>query len=114
MNPATATRPEIREFVRERYERRAAIEKAGGNARHAEIDQQDELAALVAGLADDQRDRFLCMYTEEASAHMSAAIQAESEKFIADMRKEREGHKAVAWALIAIVAVLVITYWIRK
>lgn len=68
MNPATATRSEIRAFVVEREQKLLAIRKAGCNAVHAEIHQLDELDELLKDLSPEEKERFLRIHTEEAIA----------------------------------------------
>ncbi|NQD57477.1 hypothetical protein HP546_19250, partial [Pseudomonas sp. CM25] len=86
MNPATATRQEIRQFVLEREQARLAIAKVGGSIQHAELDQQDELGELLKDLSFEEKERFLNIYTEEGIARIHINSQADSEKFVSDMR----------------------------
>uniref|UniRef100_A0AAU6W3X3 Uncharacterized protein n=1 Tax=Pseudomonas phage Cruim01 TaxID=3138528 RepID=A0AAU6W3X3_9VIRU len=68
MNPATASRSEIREYVRIDGEALAAFGRAGGNIHHMILDQQDLVDGLLEGLSIDQRSRFNKIYTEEVNA----------------------------------------------
>ncbi|MFW3166274.1 hypothetical protein WBQ28_17475 [Pseudomonas syringae pv. syringae] len=68
MNPATASRSEIREYVRIDGEALAAFGRAGGNIHQMILDQQDVVEGLLEGLSIEQRDRFNKIYTEEVNA----------------------------------------------
>ncbi|MEE4662770.1 hypothetical protein V2L09_02410 [Pseudomonas alliivorans] len=68
MNPATASRSEIREYVRIDGEALAAFGRAGGNIHQMILDQQDVVDGLLEGLSIEQRNRFNKIYTEEVNA----------------------------------------------
>lgn len=87
MNPATASRPEIREFVSAQEQEKAKALATGGNAEQVDLDQSDALHELIKDLGNEQKHRFLGIYTEEKSA----LINAQSEKqFAADLRKAQK------------------------
>lgn len=90
MNPATASRPEIREFVRAQEEEKARVVATGGNAVQVDLDQSDALHELIKDLDNEQKHRFFDIYTEEKIA----LINAQSEKqFAADLRKAQKPGK---------------------
>ncbi|RXT72245.1 hypothetical protein B1F77_26870 [Pseudomonas syringae] len=68
MNPATASRSEIREYVRIDGEALAAFGRAGGNIHQMALDQQDVVEGLLDGLSSEQRNRFNKIYLEEVNA----------------------------------------------
>lgn len=68
MNPATASRSEIREYVRIDGEALAAFGRAGGNIHQMVLDQQDVVEGLLDGLSGEQRNRFNKIYLEEVNA----------------------------------------------
>lgn len=70
MNPATATRLEIREFVRLRDEEMRRIISSGGNSNHFLIDQKESLEAMLSDLSYEQRSKFMDIYVEELEAHL--------------------------------------------
>lgn len=74
MNHATATRAEIREFVRINAEELLEFSRAGGNAHQKSLDQKDLLEEQLAPLTDEQRDRFYTIYAEEMEANTQHAL----------------------------------------
>ncbi|WP_288076746.1 hypothetical protein [Pseudomonas sp.] len=79
MNPATATRAEIREFVRKKNQELVDFSKAGGNPHQKSLDQKDLLEEQLAPLTDEQRDRFYRIYAEE--------LNANNEQMLSDAQK---------------------------
>ncbi|WP_122544372.1 hypothetical protein [Pseudomonas viridiflava] len=68
MNPATASRSEIREYVRIDGEALAVFGRSGGNIHQMILDQQDVVEGLLEGLSGEQRGRFNRIYLEEVNA----------------------------------------------
>ncbi len=74
MNPATATRAEIREFVRLNSEEILEFASTGGNPHQKSLDQKDLLEERLSSLTDEQRDRFYSIYAEELHASNEHAL----------------------------------------
>lgn len=70
MNPATATRLEIREYVIARELEGRQVAQSGGNLNHLKIDQSEAFEAMFAGVTYEQRSRFMEIYLEEIDAHL--------------------------------------------
>lgn len=88
MDPANATRAEIREYVRMKGEVLEAYGLDGGNVHQKALDQQDEVDDLISHLPDDQKLRFLNIYTEEIRARTSQLQQQASQIEMATAQAE--------------------------
>ncbi|WP_314384948.1 hypothetical protein [Pseudomonas brenneri] len=75
MDPALATRSEIREYVRVNGVELLSVAQSGGNVYQKSLDQQDELDELIGHLDDDAKLRFLNIYTEELNARTAQLDQ---------------------------------------
>lgn len=82
MNHATATRAEIREFVRINSQEMLEFARTGGNAHQKSLDQKDLLEEQLAPLTQEQRDRFYAIYAEE--------LNANSEQLLANAQKTND------------------------
>lgn len=116
MDPAKATRAEIREYVRVKGEILLAFAQDGGNAHQKALDQQDEVNDLIDHLSDEEKIRFLNIYTEEVTARSSQLQQDTSNLLAAAASAEAENQKigsAIA-GVIFVAVVLLILYKISQ
>ncbi|MND94067.1 hypothetical protein D3C76_103650 [compost metagenome] len=112
MDPAIATRAEIRDYVRTKGEILLAFAQEGGNVHQKSLDQQDEVTALIADLSDEEKVRFLNIYTEEVNAR-AAQLEQDSNKLFADaarVESERNQVGSTIAGVIVVVAVLLILW----
>lgn len=114
MNPATATRQEIRQFVLEREQARLAIVKAGGSIEHAEIDQHDELCELLKDLSFEEKERFLNIHTEEGIARIHINAKADAEKNLRKVKNENDLHAKHAWVVAFLVVIAILFFAIKR
>lgn len=66
MNPATATRAEIRDFVRMNCEAVIAAASSGESYDRVILDQRDQREAILAGMTKEQAGRFMAVHAEES------------------------------------------------
>ncbi|QHF03347.1 hypothetical protein N015_13385 [Pseudomonas asturiensis] len=107
MNPATASRAEVRDFVKARTQERFDAKKKGENVAHVELDQQDALEDLVKDLDHAEKERFLRIFVEEATAAIQAE-QPDSDKIIRDMKRANGQEAKVAGVVMILVIVVVL------
>ncbi|WP_163021231.1 hypothetical protein [Pseudomonas viridiflava] len=106
MDPATASRAEIREYVRVNGEALLAFAQQGGNVYQLSLDQQDAMDALIANLSEDEKIRFLNIYTEEMNARTSK-VNSETEEFLSAVAKSEVADSQIG-AVLAGIAFLIL------
>lgn len=112
MDPAIATRAEIRDYVRVKGEILLAFAQEGGNVHQKSLDQQDEVNELIAHLSDDEKVRFLNIYTEEVHARASQLEQDSNNFFAAAAKVENDKQQfgSTIAGIIVVVTVLLILW----
>jgi len=107
MDPAIATRAEIRDYVRIKGEILLEFAQEGGNVHQKALDQQDEVTDLIAHLSDDEKVRFLNIYTEEVNARASQ-LEQDSNKLFADAAKIENDKNQVGSTIAGILVVVTV------
>ncbi|WP_440061473.1 hypothetical protein ACTAB0_11485 [Pseudomonas syringae] len=113
MDPATASRADIREYVRVNGEALLAFAQQGGNVYQLSLDQQDEMDALIANLSEEGKIRFLNLYTEEMNARTSK-VNHETAELVSATAKSEVADSQIGSALAAIALLILFIIVISK
>ncbi len=111
------TRADVRRMVKRNYDEIGDVVRGGGNGYQIEIDQQDEIQAMIANWDADSRNRFLSMHAEEVNACVRETMDktAETERRTAEinqqsLQQEFSNANAYSWmiGLVFIVVMILI------
>lgn len=107
MDPAIATRPEIREYVRIKGEILLEFAQQGGNVHQKALDQQDEVTDMISHLSDEEKVRFLNIYTEEVLAR-SSQLEQDSNNLLAAAAKIENDKQQIGSTIAGILVVVTV------
>lgn len=110
MDPALATRSEIREYVRVNGAELLSVAQSGGNVYQKSLDQQDEVDELIGHLDDDVKLRFLNIYTEELNAR-TAQLNQDTSVILENAAKAEQSSQNIG-GIIALVIFLALALFI--
>jgi DNA-directed RNA polymerase specialized sigma24 family protein len=118
MNPATATRQEIRQFVEGESAELRKFAEQGGNPHQMSLDQKDRLEANLAHLTDEEREKFYAIYIEEMNAN-TAQVMADTQKmnqqaFEIEMNRAQGQQSGYLWATVIIAMAITALFVFRK
>lgn len=113
MNPATATRQEIRDFVKANSEEVAGYAQQGGNPQHKVLDQKDRLEARLADVTDEERARFYLIYSEELQANSHALLEDSQRALQADLKRVHGGYSTTSWVVAFIILLVTAIVFIK-
>ncbi|ORL69663.1 hypothetical protein B7H19_09210 [Pseudomonas putida] len=84
------TRADVRRIVKRNYDEIGDAVRIGGNGYQIEIDQQDEIQAMIADWDIDTKNRFLVMHAEEVGACVRETMDrvAETERRTAEINQQ--------------------------
>lgn len=107
MDPAIATRSEIREYVRIKGEILLEFAQQGGNVHQKALDQQDEVTDMISHLSDEEKVRFLNIYTEEVQAR-SSQLEQDTNNLLATAAKIESDKQQIGSAIAGVLVVVTV------
>lgn len=119
MNPATATRQEVREYVIARELEGRQVAQSGGNLNHLKIDQAEQFEAMFAGVTYEERSRFMELYLEEIEAHLDhlerhPPVQPPAKPNPELQALEKQINLNLIWLIVALVVIIVGVVLLRR
>lgn len=117
MNPATATRQEIRDFVKANSEELLRHIELGGNPHQKSLDQKDLLDAELSSLTDEERSRFNAIYLEEMNANsygmLDSAAKMNQQALEANIKHAQGEYSTMSWVAAFIILLITAIVFIK-